>query len=161
MSIADIASRIASAEPMRLTRDFLSDGTHVLRIEDLITVQTQAGKELAILEASVVDSDTMEKGTPVKDMISLSGEQAWRLESNMRYLKSMISACLPVEYRDQIDGEVIARAFASDQERSVLEGTLVKVRVVGKMSKNNKRYQEKNWIAMAEGDQIAGEEIPF
>ena len=161
MSIADIASRIASAEPMRLTRDFLSDGTHVLRIEDLITVQTQAGKELAILEASVVDSDTMEKGTPVKDMISLSGEQAWRLESNMRYLKSMISACLPAEYRDQINGEVIAKAFASEQERSVLEGTLVKVRVVGKMSKNNKRYQEKNWIAMTEADQIADEEIPF
>ena len=168
MSIADIASRIAEAEPMRLSREWLSAGTHVIRIEDLLTITSQAGKEIAILEATVVDSDSMTQGTPVKDMISLSGEQAWRIEANMRYLKSMIGAALPEEYRSQVSADVIGRAFATDTDRSVLEGTLVKVRVLSKISKNGKKYIEKNWIGLSKGEQdtyVAGgtssEEIPF
>ena len=167
MSISDIASRIADAEPMRLSRDWLTEGTHVIRIEDLLTINTQAGKEIAILEATVIDSDSMTQGTPVKDMVSLSGEQAWRLDANMRYLKSMIGAALPEEYRSQVSADVIGRAFATDSDRSVLEGTLVKVRVISKISKNGKRYIEKNWIGLSKVEQdnyVDGgdnEEIPF
>lgn len=166
-SISDIAARIADAEPMRLSRDWLSEGTHVLRIEDLLTITSQSGKEIAILEATVLDSDSMTQGTPVKDMVSLSGEQAWRLDANMRYLKSMIGAALPEEYRSQVSADVIGRAFATDSDRSVLEGTLVKVRVISKISKNGKKYIEKNWIGLSKVEQdnyVDGgdnEEIPF
>ena len=110
----------------------------------------------------------MTQGTPVKDMISLSGEQAWRIDANMRYLKSMIGAALPEEYRSQVSADVIGRAFATNTDRSVLEGTLVKVRVLSKISKNGKKYIEKNWIGLSKGEQdnyVAGgtssEEIPF
>ena len=168
MSIADIASRIADAEPMRLSREWLSEGTHVIRIEDLLTITSQAGKEIAILEATILDSDSMTQGTPIKDMVSLSGEQAWRIDSNMRYLKSMIAAALPEDYRNQVSAEVIGRAFATETDRSVLEGTLVKVRVLSKISKNGKKYIEKNWIGLSKVEQdnyvdgdVPSEEIPF
>ncbi len=155
MPISDFASKIAAAPPMQISREWLAEGSHIFKVEGLSTVTTQLGKEIAILEGILIDSDTMARGTPVKDMVSLSGEQAWRLEANMRYLRSMISSALPKEHRDKLNAETIQKAFGTEEEPSILEGSVVRVRVIPKTSKNGKEYIEKNWIALGDAEQEA------
>ena len=138
MSIADIASRIASAEPMRLTRDFLSDGTHVLRIEDLVTVQTQAGKEIAIIECDVISSSNPEhpKGSGVKQIFALSNEPAWRIDQNLALIRAMINAACPGE---QIDGAFLGSCLTGGNQ-SALVGRTLMIIAKRKISKNDKAY---------------------
>lgn len=155
MSISDFANKIANAQPMRITREWLPEGSHIVKVEGMFTVTTQLGKEIAVLEGVLIDSDSMSRGTPVKDMVSLSGEQSWRLEANMRYLRSMIAAALPKDLRGKLNAETIQRAFGTEEEPSILEGSVVRVRVIPKTSKNGKEYIEKNWIALGDAEQEA------
>ena len=158
-NLADIAGRIADADPARITRDFLVKGEHVLRITDLVLVTTQAGKDIAILEADVVESSTMEPGCPVKEMVALSGEQTWRIESNLRQLKSLVQACLPSEHRENVNASTIQKCFATEDSRSALEGSQVKVSVKERLSSKGKKYTEKNWIGLSM--EVSDDPIPF
>ena len=151
--MSDFFSKIAEAAPQRISRDWMVEGSHVIKVENLSSMTSQLGKEIAIIEATVIDSDSMKRGTPVKDMVSLSGEQAWRLEANMRYLRSVIEASLPAELRGKINAETIQKAFSTEGSPSTLVGSVVRVRVISKESKNGKSYIEKSWIQLSPAEQ--------
>lgn len=138
------ASAITNAEPARIDRDYMSEGEHILRIQDFVGIQSQqTQKDLVILEAEVIESDTMKKGALVKWIVALSQIPAWKVQENMGQIKSLIAAALEMSSSNDITQDVVGSAINGD----ALHGATLKCLVRSRVSKAGKSYLDYAFLA--------------
>ena len=131
------AGQISNAEPARIDRDYMSEGEHVIKVQDLVGVQSsQTGKDLVILEAEIIESETMKKGSLVKWIVALSQVPAWKVKENMEQIKSLIASALEMSNNSDITEEVVSSAVSENH----LEGATLKCLVRERVSKAGKAY---------------------
>lgn len=167
---------IANAEYDRVDRDWIDNGTHIIRIEGCEGLTGQnTGRDMVILEGEIIatDSETQRVGDKVKHIFSLSGVEAWKVQRNLQQLKSVVSATLPAEVASAITPDVIKKAVSGGSE-AIVCGADIKVIAKQKESKNGKTYLSfsfmraptvttpSGWTVTETNDATDdGEEIPF
>lgn len=142
-------SKLQKVEPKRVDRDYIGEGRHVVRVVGAETRETQAGKELAIIEADVVASNGQHaEGSGVKQLFPLSNEPAWRIDQSLGLIRAMINAACPGE---QIDGDFLASCLSGGNQ-SALAGRTLMVIAKRKISKNDKAYLDFSYKSATEED---------
>ena len=142
--IGQYSADIANAEFDRVDRDFMEEGTHLIRIEGVPAITSQnTGNNLVILEAQIVSSDYHAPETPVKHLFQLSGVDRWKVQRNLSQLKSIVSATLPAEARHLVTADIVNRAFSE----GLCVGAVIKVIVKKKTSKNGAGYLAYSFLA--------------
>ena len=99
-------SKLQNVAPKRVDRDYLDEGRHIVTVVGAETRETQAGKEIVIVECDTVSSTNPKhpKGSGVKQLFALSNEPAWRIDQNLAIIRAMINAACPGQ---AIDGEFL------------------------------------------------------
>ena len=88
--------KMQSLEPAREERDYIKEpGKHVCKIVSCIEKTAQNGKDLVIIEYSVINSDVYDKGDGLKQIFALSNEQDWRIGQNLQLIQALISSAIP------------------------------------------------------------------
>lgn len=142
-------SKLQKVEPKRVDRDYIGEGRHIVRVVGAETRETQAGKELAIIEADVVASTGQHaEGSGVKQLFPLSNEPAWRIDQSLGLIRAMINAACPGE---QIDGDFLASCLSGGNQ-SALAGRTLMVIAKRKISKNDKAYLDFSYKSASEED---------
>lgn len=137
MDFDKLNSKLQKVQPKRVDRDYVSEGRHVVRVVGAETRETQAGKEIAIIEADVLSSSGgHEAGSGVKQIFALSNEPAWRIDQNLALIRAMINAACPGE---QIDGAFLGSCLTGGNQ-SALAGRNLMIIAKRKISKNDKAY---------------------
>jgi|DEB0MinimDraft_6_1074348.scaffolds.fasta_scaffold23357_2 hypothetical protein len=146
-NIAEYADQIANAEHDRVDRDFLEAGTHVIKIQGTVCVQSQnTGNNLIILEAVIESSTSQAAGDYVKHIWQLSGCDRWKVARNLGQLKTVVAATLPASIDSSVlTGDIVSRAFNED----LMIDALIKVVVKQKTSKNDAKYLDYSFIRYA------------
>lgn len=97
--VSKYAKKIQNAQSARVDRDFVQEGDHVIKIEGVVSMTSDnTGNDLVILEGEIVSTTNTEKhrrGDKVKQMFSLSGVPAWKVDEYIGKLKTIVLACLP------------------------------------------------------------------
>ena len=145
-------TKLQNVEPKRVDRDYVSEGRHVVRVVGAETRETQAGKEIAIIEADVISSSGgHEAGSGVKQIFALSNEPAWRIDQNLALIRAMINAACPGQ---AIDGQFLGSCLTGGNQ-SALAGRTLMVIAKRKISKNDKAYLDFSYKAASEDDVVA------
>jgi hypothetical protein len=148
MDFNKLNSKLQDIAPKRVDRDYVGAGRHVVRVVGAETRETQAGKEIAIIEADVLSSSGEHPvGMGVKQIFALSNEPAWRIDQNLALIRALINAACP---EDQIDGEFLG-ACLTGGNKSALAGRTLMIIAKRKISKNERAYLDFSY-------KIAGEE---
>lgn len=144
-------SKLQNIDPKRVDRDYIREGRHVVTVVGAETRETQAGKEIAIIECDVLSSSNAEhpKGSGVKQIFALSNEPAWRIDQNLALIRAMINAACPGE---QIDGAFLGSCLTGGNQ-SALVGRSLMIIAKRKISKNDKDYLDFSYKA-ATADQV-------
>jgi hypothetical protein len=148
----NLNSKLQKVEAKRVDRDYLKEGRHVVRIVGAETRETQAGKEIAIIECDVLSSTNEEHpgGSGVKQIFALSNEPAWRIDQNLALIRALINAACPGE---QIDGEFLGSCLTGGNQ-SALAGRTLMVIAKRKISKNDKAYLDFSYKAASADDVV-------
>lgn len=142
-------SKLQKVEPKRVDRDYIGEGRHIVRVVGAETRETQAGKELAIIEADVIASNGQHtEGSGVKQLFPLSNEPAWRIDQSLGLIRALINAACPGE---QIDGDFLASCLSGGNQ-SALAGRTLMVIAKRKISKNDKAYLDFSYKSATEED---------
>lgn len=145
-------SKLQKVTPKRVDRDYVGEGRHVIRVVGAETRETQAGKEIAIIEADILSSSGgHEVGSGVKQIFALSNEPAWRIDQNLALIRAMINAACPGQ---AIDGEFLGSCLTGG-DQSALAGRTLMVIAKRKISKNDKAYLDFSYKAASEADVVA------
>lgn len=157
MDFDKLNSKLQSVQPKRVDRDYVSEGRHVVTVVGAETRETQAGKEIAIIECDVLSSSNPEhpKGSGVKQIFALSNEPAWRIENNLGLIRALINAACPGE---QIDGQFLGSCLTGGNQ-SALAGRTLMIIAKRKISKNDKAYLDFSYKA-AEADEVVAPAAP-
>jgi hypothetical protein len=142
-------TKLQNVEAKRVDRDYIGEGRHIVRLVGAETRETQAGKELAIIEADVIASNGQHtEGSGVKQLFPLSNEPAWRIDQSLGLIRAMINAACPGE---QIDGDFLASCLSGGNQ-SALSGRTLMVIAKRKISKNEKAYLDFSYKSASEKD---------
>tara|TARA_Y100000114_G_scaffold153050_1_gene172326 strand:- start:526 stop:1059 length:534 start_codon:yes stop_codon:yes gene_type:complete len=136
------SEQIANAQPDRVDRDWIDNGTHIIRIEGCEALTgANTGRDMVILEGEIrsTDSETQRAGDKVKHIFSLSGVEAWKVQRNLQQLKSVVAATLPEQVASAITPDVIKSAVSGGAD-AVVCGADIKIIAKQKESKNGKTY---------------------
>lgn len=154
------ADQVANADLDRVDRDFIEEGSHIIRITATECVKSaNTSNDLVILEGEVVSSTTLDGGTLIKHIWSLSGVDGWRVNRNLGQLKALVLATLPEGVT--IDGDVVSRAIQGGTE-SVVTAAHIRVDVRKKRSKNDKEYLSYSFMRAPERlDESTHEDTPI
>lgn len=144
-------SKLQNVDPKRVDRDYVKEGRHVVTIVGAETRETQAGKEIAIIECDILSSSNEEhsSGSGVKQIFALSNEPAWRIDQNLALIRAMINAACPGE---QIDGQFLGSCLTGGNQ-SALAGRTLMIIAKRKISKNDKAYLDFSYKA-AKADEV-------
>ena len=152
MDFDKLNSKLQKVQPKRVDRDYVSEGRHVVRVVGAETRETQAGKEIAIIEADVLSSSGgHEAGSGVKQIFALSNEPAWRIDQNLALIRAMINAACPGQ---AIDGQFLGSCLTGGNQ-SALAGRTLMIIAKRKISKNDKAYLDFSYRAASEEDMVA------
>jgi len=145
-------SKLQNVEAKRVDRDYVKEGRHVVTVVGAETRETQAGKEIAIIECDVLSSSNAEhpKGSGVKQIFALSNEPAWRIDQNLALIRAMINAACPGE---QIDGAFLGSCLTGGNQ-SALTGRNLMIIAKRKISKNDKGYLDFSYKAASADDVV-------
>ena len=147
------AEEVANAELANVDRSFMEAGTHIIKIEATICIESKnTGNDNVILEASIVSTDSTEHKPhePVKHIWQLSGCEKWKRERNMRQIKTVVAASLPADTPlSAITSDIVGKAIDGGDE-SVLVGALIKVICKKKTSKNGRDYLDYSFLRAPE-----------
>ena len=150
-------SKLQNVAPKRVDRDYIGEGRHVVSIVGVETRETQAGKEIAIIEADVLSSSgAHDTGTGVKQIFALSNEPAWRIDQNLSLIRALINAACPGQ---QIDGDFLGSCLSGGNQ-SALAGCTLMVIAKRKVSKNDRAYLDFSYKAAKADDVVAPEKQP-
>jgi len=142
--IGQYSEDIANAEFDRVDREFMEEGTHLIRIEGVPAITSaNTGNNIVILEAQIVSSDYHAPETHVKHLFQLSGVDKWKVQRNLSQLKSVVSATLPAEVRHLVTADIVNKAF----NEGLCVGAVIKVIVKKKTSKNGADYLAYSFLA--------------
>jgi hypothetical protein len=145
-------TKLQNVEPKRVDRDYVSEGRHVVRVVGAETRETQAGKEIAIIEADVLSSSGgHDVGSGVKQIFALSNEPAWRIDQNLALIRALINAACPGQ---AIDGQFLGSCLTGGNQ-SALVGRTLMIIAKRKISKNEKAYLDFSYKAAGENDVVA------
>jgi len=136
------ADEIANSQFDRIDRDWIEEGTHIIRIESCSGFKGQnKGNDMVVLEGEIVstDSEKQKANDKVKHIWSLSGVDAWKVKRNLSQLKSLVTATLPAEVAGAVTADVVAKAISGGHE-AIVCGALIKVIAKVKVSKNDKEF---------------------
>jgi hypothetical protein len=137
--ISQYSDEIANAEFDRVDRDFIEEGTHLVRIDGVPAITSQnTGNNIIILEAEIVSTDSAEHkvGQAVKHLFQLSGVDRWKVQRNLSQLKTIVAATLPAETRNLVTPDIVNKAL----NEGVILGAVIKVVAKKKKSKNDREY---------------------
>jgi len=168
------AEDIANAEYDRIDREWITEGTHIVKIESCSGFTGQnKGRDMVILEGEIESSATLRVGDKVKHLWFLSGEDQWKIKRNLQQLKSVVSATLPIECANEVTPDVIMTAITGGHE-AIVCGASIKIIAKQKTSKNDKTFlsfsfmrapafidNQQNWNTTDMGDDKNTDEIPF
>tara|TARA_Y100000310_G_scaffold342907_1_gene448181 strand:- start:1110 stop:1688 length:579 start_codon:yes stop_codon:yes gene_type:complete len=143
--------KLQNVEAKRVDRDYVAEGRHVVKIVGAETRETQAGKEIAIIEADILSSNTHEEGAGVKQIFALSNEPQWRIDQNLALIRAMINAACPGV---SIDGAFLGSCLSGGKESALADTTLMII-AKSKISKNEKKYLDFSY-KIAEADTKVG-----
>ena len=133
----NLSNKMDQVEAKRIERAYLKTGTHVVLVEGVLTKETQAGKEICIIESKVISSTgTHVPGEFVKQIFAISNDLQWRINQNLGLLKAMIKSCIGIS---SPDGSQLEAALTGGTESS-LAGSYLKVIATNQTSKNGKDY---------------------
>ena len=136
------ADDITNAEYDRIDREWIEDGTHIIKIEACSALTGQnTGRDMIILEGEIVstDSKVQKAGAKVKHIWSLSGVEKWKVQRNLGQVKSMVSATLPAEVANAVTADIVSKAIDGGRG-AVIVAALIKVVAKQKTSKNEKTF---------------------
>ena len=137
--ISQYSDEIANAEFDRVDREFIEQGTHLVRIDGVPAITSQnTGNNIIILEAEIVSTDSAEHkvGQAVKHLFQLSGVDRWKVQRNLSQLKTIVAATLPPETRNLVTPDIVNKAL----NEGVILGAVIKVVAKKKRSKNDREY---------------------
>ena len=137
--ISQYSDEIANAEFDRVDREFIEQGTHLVRIDGVPAITSQnTGNNIIILEAEIVSTDSAEHkvGQAVKHLFQLSGVDRWKVQRNLSQLKTIVAATLPAETRNLVTPDIVNKAL----NEGVILGAVIKVVAKKKKSKNDREY---------------------
>ena len=140
--LSKYADDIVNAEYDRIDRDWIEEGTHIIKIEACTALTGQnTGRDMVILEGEIVSTDSSQQsaGTKVKHIWSLSGVEKWKVQRNLGQIKSMVSATLPPEVANAVTVDVVKQAIDGGRD-AVVCGANIKVIAKQKTSKNEKTF---------------------
>ena len=123
--LSKYADDIVNAEYDRIDRDWIEEGTHIIKIEACTALTGQnTGRDMVILEGEITSTDSNQQsaGTKVKHIWSLSGVEKWKVQRNLGQIKSMVKSTL----------------WTSLNKRSMGEETLLFVGLISKSLQNRK-----------------------
>lgn len=145
-------SKLQNVEAKREDRDYVKEGRHVVTVVGAETRETQAGKEVAILEYDILSSSNAEHptGSGVKQILALTNEPAWRIEKNLGLIRAMINAACPGE---QIDGAFLGSCLTGGNQ-SALVGRNLMIIAKRKISKNDKAFLDFSYKAASADDVV-------
>ena len=96
-----LSDKMDQVEAKRVERNYLGTGTHVVLVEGVLTKETQAGKEICIIESKIVSSTGAHApGEYVKQIFAISNDVQWRINQNLGLLKAMIKSCIGISSPD-------------------------------------------------------------
>lgn len=136
------SERIANAQPDRIDRDWIDNGTHIIRIEGCEGLTgSNTGRDMVILEGEILstDSQTQKAGDKIKHIFSISGVESWKVQRNLQQLKSVVAATLPPEVASAITPDVIKSAVCGGADALVC-GADIKIVAKQRESKNGKTF---------------------
>ena len=152
MDFDKLNSKLQNVAPKRVDRDYVGEGRHVVRVVGAETRETQAGKEIAIIEADVLSSSGgHDVGTGVKQIFALSNEPAWRIDQNLALIRALINAACP---EDTIDGAFLGSCLTGGNQ-SALAGRTLMVIAKRKISKNDRAYLDFSYKIATEDEVVA------
>ena len=145
-------TKLQKISPKRQDRDYLDEGRHIVRVVGAETRETQAGKEIVIIECDVLSSTNPKhpQGSGVKQLFALSNEPAWRIDQNLALIRAMINAACPGE---QIDGEFLGSCLTGGNQSALTDRTLMII-AKRKVSKNDKAYLDFSYKAANKNDVV-------
>lgn len=134
------ADEIANAEYDRIDREWIEEGTHIVKIEscDGFTGQNK-GRDMVVLEGEILSSDTLKVGDKVKHLWFLSGEDQWKIKRNLQQLKSVVSATLPADLENEVTPDIVMQAITGGTNAIVCNAN-IKIIAKQKTSKNDKTF---------------------
>lgn len=133
----NLSNKMDQVEAKRIEREYLKTGTHVVIVEGVVTRETQAGKEICIIESKIISSTgTHVQGEFVKQIFAISNDLQWRINQNLGLLKAMINSCIGIVAPD---GSQLEAALTGGPESSLV-GSYLKVIATNQTSKNGKDY---------------------
>jgi hypothetical protein len=138
MDLDNLVGKIEATEAKAIERIFLNEGSSVIRIDGMLTYESQKGQNFCILEATVVSSDVYAPETAVKQMWALSGVDKWRIDANLALIKAVIMAANPGK---PLDGLAIKAAITGGRNCSIA-GLHIKATAIEKMSDRGKSYKD-------------------
>lgn len=144
------AQKIQNAQSARIDREFIQEGDHVLKIDGVVSITSDnTGNDLVIIEGEIVStkSTTHRRGDKVKQIFTLSGVPAWKVNENVSKLKSIVLACLPEDAN--VDTSLISKALDGGEE-SAIAGDCIRVIAKRKMSKKNVEFLSFSYARVAE-----------
>lgn len=170
------ADDIVNSQFDRIDRDWIEEGTHIIRIESCDAFRGQnKGNDMVVMEGELVstDSDTQKAGDKVKHIWSLSGVDAWKVKRNLAQLKSLVTATLPPEVANAVTADVIKQAISGGRD-AIVCGAMIKIVAKLKTSKNDKQFLNYSFMSAPSSvtpsgwtvtetleDDNDSEEIPF
>lgn len=147
------AAEVANAEFARVDRSFIEAGTHIIKVEATVCIESKnTGNDNVILEACIVSTDSKEHKPqePVKHIWQLSGCEKWKRDRNMRQLKTIVAASLPANTPvSAITSEIVNKAIDGGED-SILSGALIKVMCKKKTSKNGRDFLDYSFFRVPE-----------
>ena len=139
----NLSNKMDQVEAKRIERAYLETGTHVVLVEGVVTRETQAGKEICIIESKIISSTGKHvPGEYVKQIFAISNDLQWRINQNLGLLKAMINACIDIESPDPSQLEAALTGGA----QSSLTGSYLKVIATNQTSKNGKDYVSFSYV---------------
>lgn len=140
---------MGAVEAKRVERQYVGQGKHVVLVEGIYTRETQAGKEICIIESKILSSTGAHvPGEFVKQIFAISNDQQWRINQNLGLLKAMISACIGL---DSPDGSQLEAALTGGNQSS-LAGSYLKILASNQTSKNGKDYLSFSYVKPEEAE---------
>ena len=157
MDLDNLVGKIEATEAKAIERIFLNEGSSVIRIDGMLTYESQKGQNFCILEATVVSSDVYAPDTAVKQMWALSGVDKWRIDANLALIKAVIMAAKPGK---TLDGLAIKAAITGGKDCSIA-GMHIKATAIEKMSDRGKSYKDWSYqYAKVDAAPVASSETP-
>lgn len=144
------ASKINNAQSARVDRDFIEEGDHIVKIEGVVSITSEnTGNDMVIIESEIVSTNSTahRRGDKVKQIYTLSGVPAWKVDENLGKLKSIVLACLPEGTK--VTEKLITKALQGG-ENAPLTGDCIRVIGKKKTSKKGAEFTGFSYARVAE-----------